>query len=180
MSATVIVADNSDEQREDNYVTPLPRRATTSADRAAVDPDGSASPGTGYAITIPGDPAQAAVLRRHVRFVAALPRDESEVLEQLASELFNNAVIHTRSRLPGGSVTVTVAKLTDPARTQIKVIDDGTEDDSAAPCVQPTDPDRVGGLGMFLVDHYADRWGTLRGPDGRTTVWFEVDRRPPA
>jgi anti-sigma regulatory factor (Ser/Thr protein kinase) len=35
-------------------------------------------------------------------------------------------------------------------------------------------PDRPGGWGLCLVDRLADRWGVTR--DGRTQVWFEIDR----
>jgi hypothetical protein len=42
--------------------------------------------------------------------------------------------------------------------------------------VEPSmeDPDRVGGLGLRLVDQTADRWGHEAGPPGR--VWIEFRR----
>ncbi|MFG2245094.1 hypothetical protein [Spirillospora sp. NPDC048823] len=32
------------------------------------------------------------------------------------------------------------------------------------------------GRGLMVVNGLAERWGTLPGPDGRFTVWFEATR----
>ncbi|MDA8371007.1 MAG: hypothetical protein M0026_14225 [Nocardiopsaceae bacterium] len=78
-----------------------PRRTTDPRDRAPIMVD-VGSGRIGSAVIIPGGPEQAAVLRRHLRLTASRPPKEADLLESLASELFNNAVAHTRSGDAGG------------------------------------------------------------------------------
>ncbi|PSK93713.1 histidine kinase-like protein [Murinocardiopsis flavida] len=152
----------------------MPRRTIDLGDRAPVVLDTSAQR-VGVSVTVDGAACQAAVLRRHLRTVAALPGRAMDTLERLASELFNNTLVHTRSGQPGGEVVITVARL--EGRVQVKVTDGGRRPGTAVstPHVRPVDPDRAGGWGLFLVDAEASRWGTLH-EGGRTTVWFELDR----
>lgn len=134
------------------------------------------------AVRIPGVPAQASVMRRHLRTIAGVQRREIPIIETLTSELFNNAINHSRSGLPGGEVTIVMIKL--PGRIQVKVIDQGPRSISpSAPQVreQEFDEDGLlvseGGFGLRLVDDDASRWGVITGSDRTTTtVWFEVER----
>ncbi|PDP85538.1 ATP-binding protein [Glycomyces fuscus] len=153
---------------------PLPRRGVDPRDRAPLVLDQRWS-SLGSALIIEGCPDQAALVRRRVCALSALPPLEREVARELASEVFNNAIAHTRSGLPGGEVVVSVHRL--PGRVQVRITDQGPirEDSVTTPCVRPPDPLRVGGLGMRLVAAQASRWGTLH-EEGRTTVWFEIDR----
>lgn len=167
-------------QRRDNQVEasappppPLPRRTTDPRDRAAIvvehDPKNQ-----GHSLTLAGVPETASVLRQRLASVAALPPQPTELLQSLVSELFNNSISHSRSGAEGGEVVVTVHRLR--GRVQVRVTDQGPRtEDAPSPYVRPLDLDRVGGLGLRLVATQASRWGTLH-EDGRTTVWFELDR----
>lgn len=150
----------------------LPGRVTEPEARAPIMLGRVPAHPLNHALKVPGRPEQACVLRR--RLATVVPRFALDVVLVLASELFNNAVTHSRSGQQEGKVIVVVNRL--PGRVQVKVIDQGPCDpDGASPHVRPLDPRREGGWGLRLVDAEADRWGTHH-EGGRTTVWFEVDR----
>ena len=127
-------------------------------------------------------------VRRARAFVAEVlgpdhPCADTAVL--LCSELVTNAVLHSNSRWPGGTVTVTVADLTstDPDSTdpadpdpdtagpvRIEVIDEGSA--SSIPVVK-ADSYAPDGHGLFLVENLAQQWGYESG-DAGTTVWFRL------
>ena len=117
-------------------------------------------------------------VRRARAFVAEVlgpghPCADTAVL--LCSELVTNAVLHSNSRWPGGTVTVTVADLTstDPdtaGPVRIEVIDEGSA--SSIPVVK-ADSYAPDGHGLFLVENLAQQWGYESG-DAGTTVWFRL------
>lgn len=151
----------------------LPRRTVDPRDRVAILVDVDSGE-LGHSITVPGVAEQTAALRRQLSALALLPAAQTDILQGLVSELFTNAVRHTRSGLPGGRVAVTLHRLR--GRVQVRVTDQGPRDDAAqTPHVREQDLDREGGFGLRLVALQADRWGTL-SEGGRTTVWFELDR----
>ncbi|MFD3685019.1 ATP-binding protein [Nocardiopsis sp. NPDC058631] len=151
---------------------PLPRRVTDPDDRAPVVLDHSCPAPACHALAVAGRPEQASVLRR--RIAAVLSPATSDVAQYLVSELFNNAITHSRSGDEGGQVTVTLHRF--PGRVQVKVIDQGPRGDgSSTPHMRPLDLEREGGRGLRLVHAQAARWGTFHDRD-RTTVWFELDR----
>lgn len=174
---------------------PLPRRVTDSEARAPIVLGRISQHHPNHALKVPGVPEQARVLRR--RLGAVLPDALTDTALALASELFNNALAHSRSGEAGGEVTVIVNRF--PGRVQIKVIDQGPRDAHASsPHLRPVVPDRaggtgglrgaggtsggegeasgdVGGWGLRMVAAESSRWGTLHD-GGRTTVWFELDR----
>ncbi|WP_150240198.1 ATP-binding protein [Nocardiopsis quinghaiensis] len=160
---------------EENQATRLPRRTTDPRDRAAILVE--RAPGNpGHSLTLAGVPEQAAVLRRRLASAAALPPRSAELVQELASELFNNAVTHSRSGCKDGEVAVTLHRLR--GRVQVRVTDQGPRAPGAAtPHLRPLDTSAESGRGLRLVAAQASRWGTLH-EDGRTTVWFELDRRP--
>ena len=85
----------------------------------------------------------------------------------LVSEVVSNAVRHSSG--PADAAIGLEASVT-PERVRIAVTDAG---DGFAP--RPRDPNRPGeGYGLFLLEKAARSWG-VEG-DGRTTVWFELDR----
>ncbi|WP_197285687.1 ATP-binding protein [Nocardiopsis sp. NRRL B-16309] len=150
-----------------------PRRSTNPRERAPIDVE-QAIEHTGSVVIVEGLPEQSAVVRRHILSRVSWRQREAESLLLLASELFNNAITHTRSGDPGGDVTVAIIKI--QRRVQIKVIDQGPRHQEIAnPHVRPLQPDRPGGLGLRLVATQANRWGTVHHETG-TTVWFEIDR----
>ncbi len=175
MRAVVVKqAETTEKGTGTRTVSPLPKRATAPVDRAPVL---LADKGEfmGHAITVPGEPSYARVMRRHLRTLASLPVWEAGPVELLASELFNNCVHHTRSGQAGGEITISVCKL--EGRTQVRVTDVGPrQGEVTVPCLRPFDPEAEGGRGLRLVAEGADRWGTVHHDDGRTSVWFEVDR----
>ncbi|WP_017569264.1 ATP-binding protein [Nocardiopsis halotolerans] len=151
---------------------PLPRRVVDSDARAPIVLGRVSRHHLGHALRVAGLPAQARVLRGRLAAVLPLPLRDTALV--LTSELFTNAITHSRSGGAGGEVVVTVHRF--PGRVQVKVIDQGPRGEGgSSPHLCPVDPEREGGRGLRLVDAEASRWGTVHdGP--RTTVWFELDR----
>jgi anti-sigma regulatory factor (Ser/Thr protein kinase) len=117
-------------------------------------------------VTIPGRPEQVRAARAFVaRTLGALhPSLPDAVL--LTSELVTNALVHSKSGLPGGTISVLVAEAAGGVR--IEVIDAGS--DLKVPVVRG-EPHAAAGRGLFLVQALADQWGYGR-TDAGTTVWF--------
>ena len=83
-----------------------------------------------------------------------------------ASELATNAVLHSRSARPGGTITVH-ARVQPGDSIRIEVSDAG-----GPWTTEPADDDRPHGLA--IVAAYATTWGTTETPTGRT-VWAQLD-----
>ena len=119
-------------------------------------------------ITIPGSPEHVSGTRAFIaRTLAGLPAVDSDAATLLTSELVTNAIQHTDSGAPGGTVTVVVIEV--PGGVLIEVVDDG----SAATPVVKADLYAADGHGLFLVQQLAAQWGYLRDPAG-TTVWVHL------
>jgi anti-sigma regulatory factor (Ser/Thr protein kinase) len=96
----------------------------------------------------------------------------SSVLEDvrlLISEIVTNSVRHAGL---GPADRVAVRVIAEPKRIRAEVVDAGRGFEAPPP--RPA-ADTASGWGLFLVEHLADRWGIER-LDGRTRVWFEIDR----
>jgi anti-sigma regulatory factor (Ser/Thr protein kinase) len=96
----------------------------------------------------------------------------------LVSELVTNSVLHSRSRRPGG--TVTVAVCAGPTSVLIQVRDDGGPAEPQLPAARRGAEGTAGaehGYGLLLVDALAETWGTSATTDGRVT-WcrLAIDR----
>lgn len=142
----------------------------TSARNAAAELDRPARERVLGSLTIGGRPDQVGAARSFV--AQSLGRHPaSDVLVLLASETVTNAVLHSNSCRPGGTVTVTVLDVAGGVR--VEVADAGSElnipEVKGNGCV-------TGGHGLFLVQALADEWGYARGEAG-TTVWFWVAPR---
>jgi anti-sigma regulatory factor (Ser/Thr protein kinase) len=124
-------------------------------------------------LTVPSRPDYVREARSLVaKALGDLPdRRDDAVL--MTSELVTNAVLHTNSRRPGGTVMITVLELADGVR--VEVADSGSE--LTAPIVR-TEKFAADGHGLFLVQSLADQWGYLRDDSG-TTVWFWLARSQP-
>ena len=85
---------------------------------------------------------------------------ETQDAELVVSELVTNALRHGL-----GDVVVRSA-LIDGDLLQFSVTDSGPE----LPELQPVDPDRIGGVGLQIVDRLASEWGVASFPGGKT-VW---------
>jgi serine/threonine-protein kinase RsbW len=113
----------------------------------------------------PGVADQVGEARRFpARHLDGLSLAEDAVL--CMSELAANAVIHSNSRLPGGSFTVQVSR-SHAGRYRIEVIDQG------GPWKQDSDPDEQHGRGLMIVTSLATSWGIAGGQHSRS-AWFEL------
>jgi anti-sigma regulatory factor (Ser/Thr protein kinase) len=83
----------------------------------------------------------------------------------VVSELVTNALRH------GKGATVLRAVATD-TELQLSVTDSGDDE----PRILPLDPNRIGGLGLLIVDRIAADWGVASFPGGKT-VWAILTRR---
>jgi anti-sigma regulatory factor (Ser/Thr protein kinase) len=119
-------------------------------------------------VTIPGSPEQVWRIRAFIaRALDCLPGVDADAATLLTSELVTNAIQHTQSGTPGGTVTVVVIEA--DAGVLVEVADDGS---AGAPVVR-ADLYTPDGHGLFLVQQLAAQWGYLRDPAG-TTVWFHL------
>jgi anti-sigma regulatory factor (Ser/Thr protein kinase) len=122
-------------------------------------------------VTLPGRPEEVSRARAFIaRTLLAMdqPRAvDSDAATLLTSELVTNAILHTESGAPGGSVTIVVVDV--PDGVLIEVIDDGSP---GAPVVK-SELLSTDGHGLFLVQQLTAQWGYLRDPAG-TTVWFHL------
>ena len=122
-------------------------------------------------LTLPARPEAASAARRAL---AALNGDlhlisESRLLDAqlLVTELVTNAVRH------GATTSVELRVRATPRTLRVDVEHAGASFDGRAR-TEPS-PERAGGWGLRIVDVVAHDWG-VEGDDGRTSVWFEVDR----
>jgi anti-sigma regulatory factor (Ser/Thr protein kinase) len=143
-------------------------------------PAGQRTPGTRPragilgSITIPGIPEQVSGTRGFIaRVLDRLPGVDRDAATLLTSELVTNAIQHTGSGAPGGTVTVVVIGV--PGGVLVEVVDDG----SAGNPVVKGDLYAAEGQGLFLVQQLATQWGYLRDDSG-TTVWFHLAAGEPS
>jgi anti-sigma regulatory factor (Ser/Thr protein kinase) len=124
-------------------------------------------------VTVAGEPEQVSLVRKFVArtLAAGLPVIDSDAATLLTSELVTNALLHTDSGRPGGSVTVVIRGL--PGGILVEVVDDG----SAGTPVVKDDALAGEGQGLYLVQQMAAQWGYLRDNAG-TTVWFYLAAAP--
>ena len=119
-------------------------------------------------VTIPGLPEHVSGTRAFIaRTLAAMSGVDSDAATLLTSELVTNAIRHTDSGAPGGTVTVVVIGV--PGGVLVEVVDDGSP---GTPIVKG-ELLAAEGHGLFLVQALATQWGYLRDPAG-TTVWFHL------
>jgi len=123
-------------------------------------------------VTIPGNPEHVSGTRAFIaRTLTTLPGVDTDAATLLTSELVTNAIQHTDSGAPGG--TVTVVAIAVPGGVLVEVIDEGS---ARTPEVK-NDLYAAEGHGLFLVQQLAAQWGYLRDP-ARTTVWFHLSTAP--
>jgi anti-sigma regulatory factor (Ser/Thr protein kinase) len=120
-------------------------------------------------LTIPGQPEQVSAARAFVArtLSAHRPGTDADTATLLTSEIVTNAIVHTKSGVDGGTVTIVVIGI--PRGVLVEIIDGG----SAGTPVVKGDLYAADGHGLFLVQNLAAQWGYLREPTG-TTVWFHL------
>src|SRR5579859_6911405 len=119
--------------------------------------------------TIPGREQSVPEARAFVDGILGPGHPRGDVARLLVSELVTNAIQHTHSRRPGGTVTVVVIELAGSLRVEVS-------DEGSARSVPVVRDDMLAsdGRGLFLVQSLADEWGYLQDLGG-TTVWFRLD-----
>jgi anti-sigma regulatory factor (Ser/Thr protein kinase) len=155
----------------------------------------AAGPVITWARTFPAVPAQVAEARR---FLAGLldgdPAAGDAVL--CLSELATNAIVHSRSREPGGSFTVRAQS--GGRRLRVEVTDQGgpwptgtpthpnpadeptstcTHSSPDEPTETPSGPslDEATGRGLLIVSQLATHWGRAGHSHTGWTIWYELD-----
>jgi anti-sigma regulatory factor (Ser/Thr protein kinase) len=119
-------------------------------------------------VTIPGCPEQVSGTRAFVaRTLDRLAGVDRDAATLLTSELVTNAIQHTDSGAPGGTVTIVVLQVR--GGVLVEVVDNG----SAGTPVVKADLYAAEGHGLFMVQQLAAQWGYLREESG-TTVWFHL------
>jgi anti-sigma regulatory factor (Ser/Thr protein kinase) len=127
---------------------------------------------------LPGLPESATVARQLTRQLLGDDHPVADTAMLLMSELVTNSVMHSRSRRPGG--TVTIAVCAGPTSVLIQVRDDGGPSEPQLPAARGGAGRASGaehGYGLLLVDALAETWGTSATIDGRVT-WcrLAIDR----
>ena len=127
---------------------------------------------------LPGAAESAAAARRLTRELLGPGHPALHTAMLLVSELVTNSVTHSRSGLPGGTVTVAVS--TGSAGVLIQVRDDGGLTEPRVVETVPTGTEGAEhGYGLLLVAALADTWGTTTTREGRLT-WCRVVAKPSA
>jgi anti-sigma regulatory factor (Ser/Thr protein kinase) len=119
-------------------------------------------------LTLPGEPQHVRSARTFVEQTIGAHHPRADEALLLTSELVTNAVTHSRSGLPGGTIDVVVAAKV--AGLLICVTDDGS--DSTLPAISTASGGEHGN-GLLLTDSIADGWGCLRCSH-RVMVWFKL------
>jgi anti-sigma regulatory factor (Ser/Thr protein kinase) len=120
-------------------------------------------------VAIPGRPEHVSATRAFIaQILTGIPGVDADAATLLTSELVTNAIQHTDSGTPDGTVTVVIIGI--PTGLLVEVVDEGS---AGTPIVKPEEPDATGGHGLFLVQQLAAQWGYLRDQTG-TTVWFHL------
>lgn len=99
-----------------------------------------------------------------------VPADVRDAAALMVSEAATNALLHSRSGLPGGTITISIRPLDDGA-IRIAVTDQG---DTASPA---PDPARNGGRGLALIHAFTRDCGLTGGPNGHT-FWADLTTAP--
>lgn len=119
-------------------------------------------------LTLPGQPQHVRQARRFVAATIGGNHRQHDTALLLTSELVTNAVAHSRSGRPGGTLDLVVSATC--SALLISVTDDGPE--GGLPAISAP-PGGTSGNGLVLVDTLSDGWG-YRHDAGQTTVWFRL------
>ena len=121
-------------------------------------------------LTVPADRSAACEARHAVARCGLVDAEREPTLLLLVSELVSNSVRHAGMRR---GERIRLRARADRECAYIEVCDAGRTGrvpEKRAPHPEALEP---GGLGLFLVDEMADRWGVRREED-QTCVWFEL------
>lgn len=129
--------------------------------------------GAADSLTVPGHAGQVPKARAFIARVLAGRQLCDETACLLGSELVTNSIRHSDSRLPGGTVTVTVVA------SAADILVEVTDDAGGGQPVLRDGPDLCAedGRGLFLVAMLSARWG-YHHDGARLTTWFQVPAEP--
>lgn len=96
--------------------------------------------------------------------------DVLETTTLLVSELITNAVVHSDSSRPGGTVTLCLG--IGYGIVHVEVIDDGSA--VSVPTMRAAGEDSDGGRGLNWVNLLADCWGSDQDDEVGNAVWFQI------
>lgn len=119
------------------------------------------------ALSLPGTEVAVGLVRRYLRGLLGEDFPGLYELEVVASELFTNAVRHTKS---GRGGRVVVAILIGDGIVRVEVTDEGSGE---LPQLREASEECVSGRGLKVVAGLSREWGVVRS-SGRTTVWSEL------
>ena len=129
-----------------------------------------ATPLIAWSRAFPASPPQ---IREARLFLAAILEGCPGVDDALLclSELATNAILHSRSREPGGCFTVRAERHGNHLRAEVR--------DQGGPWTPPApiSPAGQSGRGLAIVDQFARTWGRS-GDEAGWTVWFEIGQDP--
>jgi len=124
-------------------------------------------------LTVPGYPDQVHAARVFTGTTLGDDHPCTAVAVLLVSELVTNSVLHSNSRLPGGTITITVTGTPDGVRVEVR--DAGG---TSVPLLKdPVNALAEGGRGLRLVTDLAARWDYRHDAD-RLITWFELCAEP--
>lgn len=149
----------------------MPAKLTYLSDRAA-DPALLPHWLTLGRLTLPGHPRLVREARRFVAGTIGTEHRQYDTAVLLTSELVTNAITHSQSGWPGGTLDLTIAA--SCSALLFSVTDQGsTAGEPAALPAMAAAPGGTHGNGLVLVDSLSDGWG-YRHDGGRTSVWFRL------
>jgi anti-sigma regulatory factor (Ser/Thr protein kinase) len=121
-------------------------------------------------LSVPADRAAACEARHAVARCGLVDAEREPTLLLLVSELVSNSVRHAGM---GEGERIRLRARADQDCAHVEVCDAGRS--GRVPEKRERQPEVLepGGLGLFLVDEMADRWGVSRHED-ETCVWFEL------
>jgi anti-sigma regulatory factor (Ser/Thr protein kinase) len=126
-------------------------------------------------LTVPGQPDQVHAAREFAGRALGADHPCVPVSALLISELVTNSVLHSDSRLPGNTITITLAGI--PGGVRVEVRDAGG---ATIPLLGSGGSNLAEhGRGLCLVSELSDRWDYRRDHAGLVT-WFEVTAELPA
>jgi len=121
-------------------------------------------------LSVPADGSAACEARHAVARWGLVDAERQPTLLLLVSELVSNSVRHAGM---GEGERIQLRAGADRDSAYVEVCDGGRS--GRLPEKRERQPEVLepGGLGLFLVDEMADRWGVSRHDD-QTCVWFEL------
>ncbi|UOE22142.1 ATP-binding protein [Thermobifida halotolerans] len=145
--------------------------------------------------TFPGTAENCGRARSWVRSLTLPYPDVRDSVELVASELFTNAIRHTRSGDPGGLVQMTLSTEDDPPTLlRLEITDGGLRTDLPKQVAHALLPpsDAQSGRGLFIASVLSRAWGRFPahgngdhlsgaalGPhSGSMTTWVEFSLHP--